>query len=1119
MAVCLFLKGIKIIDYMKICVRFFVVVVILFASCKANINNLDKSSSDSPTCRLLFPQVECPTIRNSFTLRGVANDDTEVAEVGLLLKYESHDARDSFSIPCTLEKKGGAWAWSAVLNVPDKDGSFPLKDGKYFLEVIAKDKDGKTGRYSYSFIVDNTPPLLFLHSKLFKSKEKNAPLFAYSSSMNLRGVASDDSAISKLDFFAYSNGAWEKISFDNLNENFDINIDDFFANTEGFYRKIYGDNIALGEKTFPFAICASDSAREYESPTSNGNADVGNEADKYYIYEALQESKEEKQALIFPKYTPKDVYHMLAGTFFNTQGKVVDAEKRIEVKRVLNLLKIDKVGDDNVAFKFEVKNDLSAPLSDDEIKKFPTFSLNAMQSPTFEILDFESSKLDLDFLTSKEITKEEASSNIKAKNIRKISDVLTARLTHSDNGIPLENSNNFQFYYCDLLSFLQYYKEKKDVLAPYNKVFARNKKAFDSEAGVKKIENVAIKKEKDSYIAYLPISEDLKKDISYLVFVKGRDEEGNQFVAKTLKKNENGYPVYIFTIEGDESLPSSQPKEKKRMEFLVDDVPNLVSVFPEIKGKIVAEDEKIDEVNLKAYLSYNGGKKQEVPIEIFSDGKWKCANLEEKKEGHYQFSFVRIDDEALENVLHLLSFDYDFLQPTLQELSDVSFEDLKKGKKLKFKYFADIHSIAIGGIIKESNGIKELKIGLKNLANEEVKNFYSQVPKPLLDRTELYSFLEKIDFKREGETILVLKIADVAGRESIYEVPVLVDGSAPQFMNARIGLRDFDSFAKKGALYVGSENVAFSFEVKDAGSGAERLEIYSEKILKENLLCTLTPQNTFRDRSSFEHVLSLKLGKNQLIFSLQDKLGHEAQWKCDVNVLPSSSLTLDLRVKQDAPISQQQKNNEAMVVKGAFEVFAKGVNTYKNKSFDLEFECSKDGKPLDSFTLLRLLPSLASSLKCEAGRVKGLKSNTSVLATEYKFAFKPRLTGEDDGLYVFSLNSDSISKKVSIIVDNKAPDVFITSHPSLLSQNEALCFNSPSLKLTGKVKDLGCAVKAFKLNFNGKDIKVSSLNLWSAILELNEGENKLSIYVEDEMGNKSTLEKTLNFDKKAKTEN
>ena len=136
---------------------------ICFFSCKAPVDVTEKLDTRVPSVRITYPEEECPVIRNSFTLKGVVKDDGKIEKITVTLKSTSDNTGKEYAIDCSQEKNVNSWNWKIALNIPGEDGKFPLNDGKYSATVIATDADGKKGKATYSFIIDNTPPMLFLY--------------------------------------------------------------------------------------------------------------------------------------------------------------------------------------------------------------------------------------------------------------------------------------------------------------------------------------------------------------------------------------------------------------------------------------------------------------------------------------------------------------------------------------------------------------------------------------------------------------------------------------------------------------------------------------------------------------------------------------------------------------------------------------------------------------------------------------------------------------------------------------------------------------------------------------------------------------------------------------------
>ena len=256
-------------------------LVIFSNTCKNNVGLGGHIDITPPTCQLTYPSESLPTIRNSFTLRGVARDDNIVDKVKVVLKAADRAWEGALELPCNIEKSSeDAWNWSVVVNKP-KDGNFPLKDGKYNVTILAYDKDGKEGKSTSVLIIDNTPHVLFLQRpSSFATSDKDGDKKVsdnYGADLILKGTAADDSGLSSLELFAYGD-KWETTTIENLSTSINLKIDGFFSSTvseKGIYRKLYGDDEGAGLKTFPCAIKIYDNAKEYDSPDSKGDKEKG----------------------------------------------------------------------------------------------------------------------------------------------------------------------------------------------------------------------------------------------------------------------------------------------------------------------------------------------------------------------------------------------------------------------------------------------------------------------------------------------------------------------------------------------------------------------------------------------------------------------------------------------------------------------------------------------------------------------------------------------------------------------------------------------------------------------------------------------------------------------------
>jgi len=1189
--------------------------IILLVSCKGSLKLEGLPDAKVPTCKVVFPKDECPVIRNSFRYRGIAHDDGDIEEVKLLLRSSSHSAID-LEFPCSIEKKGDVWEWEVSLNIPNKDNSFPIKDGKYNVIIVAKDKDGKIGKAESSLIVDNTPPLLFLQSPAFLSNNEEEP-YPYGDSINLKGLAYDDSPIKNLDFFSYANKKWEKARLDNIDFSFDVRLDSFFSpnmDRDGIYRRLYGSSFKAGTKVFPYVISLVDSAKEYESPTSNGKAEEGNKSLSYYLYEALYTKDDGASFNIFPRYTLEDIYNMMRGTFAIENNGKINSEKEKERLRVLSILEAGTLHDGKTRFAFSFPSNIEELMPTKENNdKFSYFALNPLKSPTIEVISLNPSRFELPSSQGLAKNTNNDRPNLPIIPKRRAGDVLKVRLAPAVLGTPLEDASKFEFYYCELSSFFEYYDSKGFLLSP------NNKEGSEVPKGLEKIVNVPMKKEGEGYVALVPIETSLKLGSSYILFIRGKDKKENSLIVlpSLMEDSKDGtYYAYAINVVGEtppssliltdlgslygngkdeikedifikanqelnfKALVTSQSypvkltcklqkgdielfreerliKVEESEEFFnikktkvlkantytlsfelteehnkilekfytlkldedapkleISDFPSLVGIFPKIFGTFYDEGVGVLENELKVQVSYNKEKRRDVAIEFLESKdkiKWELGDFLHEKEGEYQLFFNAKDRLGNEMPERIVEIKYDKNSPLLLELNDYSIEELQNMPYLELKYFSDIHAVGIGGKIKESNGLKEIKIGIKDAFDGEVKTFHTSVPRLILASQDTYSFLQKLDFKKEGKSYVVLKIFDNAGRESTYEVAILLDRTPPQFKKVKMGLKDFESFSEPGRLDVVSTNLPINVEAFDEGSGIAKLLVYEKTAEKESLIKTIVPTKDKNSLFFLQSNIPLNIGEHILNFVLYDNLGRTSEWSCMLNVQNPSSLDLSLEVTgQNTFIN---RSTSTMAFKGSFELIAKGITSNDKSNFDLELVITKDGLPIDNFTLSNLLPSLKAPLKCEGGRVKGLKSYNLSNAKEEKLVFKVRPTGDDDGFYVFTLLSTGKEKSIAIVVDNKGPNIRVLQ-PFLRSSMGAIWLNKKTCKIKGLVEDDGCEVGILKIRHGEKELILDGKSEWEVDFELLDGENIIKFFAEDKLKNKSLeLEKKIIVDR------
>ncbi len=510
----------------------FIFLLAIFSNtCKNNVGLGGHIDITPPTCQLTFPTESLPTIRNSFTLKGVATDDNIVDKVKVVLKSVDRAWEGALELPCTVEKSGDAWSWSVVVNKPNEDGSFPLKDGKYNVRILSYDKDGKEGESNSVLIIDNTPPILVLQrpssfATTDKDKDNNSS-DNYGAELILKGTAADDSGVSDLQLFAYGD-KWESTTIKNISTSINLKVDGFFSSTpeeKGIYRKLYGDDKTLGLKIFPCAIKIYDNAKEYDSPDSKGDKDKGNVSSDYYLYEALynmEGTTEPNKQLIFPKYKVQDIYDMFKGTFYLNDKGAVDAEKEAEAKEIIKALKTGKFKELENRFKVSCPSDTENALTNENRALMGLFGLNPFRNPTYEVLGFKPCKID---------SNEASFNNVYSEYTRTRGSNITIKISPNLDESPLKEA--FEFYYCTLSDFVQYLKDNHVPLTP-------GIENFESKAGVKKIEGLDVKKVGSSYMVTIPVDDTLNVGSSYVVLVKGADKEDNSVMLDPASTKTNG---------------------------------------------------------------------------------------------------------------------------------------------------------------------------------------------------------------------------------------------------------------------------------------------------------------------------------------------------------------------------------------------------------------------------------------------------------------------------------------------------------------------------------------------------------------------------------------------------
>ena len=274
----------------------------LIISCEVGLGSA--VDTEAPKVSITYPSSNVQAVRDYFVLCGTCSDDREGISV-FVTATDSEKKKFDVGVPVVVEDK----TWSLKINEKNEDGSYPLKDGRYTFEVMAKDSSGRvSGKSSLTIDIDNTPPLFIV-----KTPGSVSESTSFGSVLKIEGSISDSHAVKYMGLSVLKPEG-EEI----LLEESDINTagstsvtfarftsdvskqDELYQN----YLKIY-DAEKGGYQDLKVKITLRDAAvlcqnPVYEETSSFTESDTvsGNETSSVYLYDSIYGSDAGENALM-----------------------------------------------------------------------------------------------------------------------------------------------------------------------------------------------------------------------------------------------------------------------------------------------------------------------------------------------------------------------------------------------------------------------------------------------------------------------------------------------------------------------------------------------------------------------------------------------------------------------------------------------------------------------------------------------------------------------------------------------------------------------------------------------------------------------------------------------------
>lgn len=369
---------------------FVIATFVCVLSCNVGLG--ESVDTEPPTVSVLYPP-ESSVIRDSFILSGKTEDDKEVKEVQIIVK--EINGNDAKPVQTHVVKPTDD-VWQVELNVKNEtDILYPLKDGKYTVDITSTDTAGRvSGISSRTFEIDNTAPVFVIKSPGITNIESATP---YGSIFKVVGTIADDHEIEKMTVNIKDEAGNESVTWTEENVDTAGGTEVVFARynkdaADGEdvyndrYLQIYGKE-TTGDKAFLCTISVADKARTYKNPDDLTKSEGGNSTEGLYLNDDIYDELMGKNSKY--KLTASDFKKILNGTYGSST--VVSSENQIEqsktpenkVEQNQNQNSID-ISDAQLA---EIKELLSKYLTDTKATAL-AFKLNKNANPTYDVTGF-----------------------------------------------------------------------------------------------------------------------------------------------------------------------------------------------------------------------------------------------------------------------------------------------------------------------------------------------------------------------------------------------------------------------------------------------------------------------------------------------------------------------------------------------------------------------------------------------------------------------------------------------------------------------------------------------------------------------------------------------------------
>lgn len=672
---------------------FLFVIATLVCVLSCNVGLGESVDTEPPTVSVLYPP-ESSVIRDSFILSGKTEDDKEVKEVQIIVK--EINGNDAKPVQTHVVKPTDD-VWQVELNVKNEtDILYPLKDGKYTVDITSTDTAGRvSGISSRTFEIDNTAPVFVIKSPGITNIESATP---YGSIFKVVGTIADDHEIEKMTVNIKDEAGNESVTWTEENVDTAGGTEVVFARynkdaADGEdvyndrYLQIYGKE-TTGDKAFLCTISVADKARTYKNPDDLTKSEGGNSTEGLYLNDDIYDELMGKNSKY--KLTASDFKKILNGTFGSST--VVSSENQIEQSKTpenkveQNQNTID-ISDAQLA---EIKSILAKYFTDTKATAL-AFKLNKNANPTYDVTGFS-------------FTGTNASANAASKNGK-----VTFRALAGLDGTYF-NPKTIKVYLFgpfdsvneELLNSIY-----ENPTAYYDKSIADAKQQLGQNASEELIDAASGARvifdgkdyngqTVDDYSTSIELPSVITTGRSYIFAATGQDIDGLEFLS-------NGYYGFVGKSAGfPPTVTIDSPIDQ-----------SLSQQLSLIKGKVESSESNIDRVEYKITVLDEGNNSKEVGtitgVAVSKDGTF------DNQEENYEIDLSKGTEEVSEGYTTCLPvegcmYKYDIL------ISGIDVTGLKGSASQSIKIDTKKPEIAINSVLPVA-ATEELSSETINIVN------------------------------------------------------------------------------------------------------------------------------------------------------------------------------------------------------------------------------------------------------------------------------------------------------------------------------------------------------------------------------------------------------------------